>query len=249
MLENGGRFRENDLMPQARSTLLSYAQLLRLPNVFTAVADPLAGWFVIGGGGDPQWQLPLLVGASGCLYLSGIVFNDCFDYTIDLVERPERPLPSGAIKRGTAWALGAVLMAAGLGLAAPVGKVAFSVAAFLAGMIFFYNSWARNIPGLRALALGACRFTNFLLGMRCFPARLVWFPAVIGLYAAGVTFLSRHEAGHPRLQAAVKQLLLGIIVVDALLVAVSPMGDWIGAGLVLSLLVPAVVLGRVIAMT
>ncbi len=237
------------VMPPARSKLLAYARLLRLPNVFTAVADPLAGWFVIGGGGDPQWQLPLLMGASACLYTSGIVFNDCFDYHLDLIERPERPLPSGEISRGTAWVLGAVLMAAGLVLAAPVGKVAFSVAAFLAGMIFFYNSWARNIPGLRPLALGTCRFTNFLLGMRCSPPHLWWFPAVIGAYAAGVTFLSQHEAGNPQRQATIKWLVLGIIVVDALLVAVSPMGDWIGACLVLSLLVPALALGKRFAMT
>jgi 4-hydroxybenzoate polyprenyltransferase len=236
-------------MVRSRSKLLAYARLLRLPNVFTAVADPLAGWFVIGGGGDPQWQLPALAGASACLYMSGIVFNDCFDYNIDLVERPERPLPSGEIGRGTAWTLGAVLMVAGLAMAAPVGKVALSVAAFLAGLIFFYNSWARNIPGLRPLALGACRFTNFLLGMRCSPPHLWWFPAVIGAYAAAVTFLSQHEVGNPQRQAAIKRLLLGIIVVDALLVAVSPMGDWIGAGLVLSLLVPAIVLAKLFAMT
>jgi hypothetical protein len=40
---------------------------------------------------------------------------------------------------------------------------------------------------------------------------------------------------------------LGIIVVDAVIVIFSPFGDWIGALLVLSLLIPAIVLGRVFA--
>ena len=53
--------------------LRAYAQLLRLPNVFTAVADPLAGWFFVGGGA-PAWNVSLLVAASACLYTAGIVF-------------------------------------------------------------------------------------------------------------------------------------------------------------------------------
>jgi hypothetical protein len=28
---------------------LEYARLMRLANVFTAIADPLAGWLVVGG--------------------------------------------------------------------------------------------------------------------------------------------------------------------------------------------------------
>src|ERR1041385_6358805 len=95
-----------------RSKFLAYAQLMRLPNVFTAVADPLARWFVVGGG-LPAWHVIALVGASAGLYTSGIVYNDYFDYELDCRERPERPLPSGAITRGRAAGLGAALMAAG----------------------------------------------------------------------------------------------------------------------------------------
>ncbi len=236
-------------MPRSRSTLMAYAQLLRLPNVFTAMADPLAGWFVIGGGGDPEWQLPLLLGTSACLYTAGIVFNDCCDIDVDRIERPERPLPSGVIEKSTAWCLAFGLMAVGLVLAALVSNVALGVAAFLAAMIFFYSAWAKNIPGMRPLVLGSCRFTNFLLGMRCSPPRLWVFPLLLGVYTAAITFLSQHEVDNPKLRPLIKQLLLGIIVLDALFVAISPMGDWIGACLVLSLLVPAVVLGKVFAMT
>src|ERR1051326_562728 len=104
------------IMATARPKFLAYARLVRLPNAFTAMADPLAGWFA-GGGGAPGWHLPLLVTASACFYTSGVVFNDCVDYELDCVERPERPLPSGAVSRKIAWVLGAVLMLAGLLLA------------------------------------------------------------------------------------------------------------------------------------
>ena len=235
-------------MTNQRPKFLAYIQLLRLPNAFTAMADPLAGWFAVGGGA-PTGQLPLLVGASACFYTSGIVFNDCFDYQLDSVERPDRPLPSGAVPLKIAWMLGAALMIAALALAAMAGPVPFGVGAFLGVMIFFYNAWAHRFTELRPLVLGTCRFANFLLGMRCLPVRMWWMPATIGVYAGIITFLSRREAANPALQQVIKRLLLGIIVVDALVVMLSPFGDWIGALLVLSLLVPAIVLGRVVTMT
>src|SRR5437773_2719540 len=129
-------------MSAMHSKFLAYARLLRLPNIFTAAADPLAGWFLVGGGA-PGWHLAVLVGAGACLYTAGIVFNDVFDYRLDCRERPERPLPSGAISRGAAATLGAALMAAGLALARAVGAVTFGIALFLAAMIFFYNAWAK----------------------------------------------------------------------------------------------------------
>jgi 4-hydroxybenzoate polyprenyltransferase len=235
-------------MTSERPKFVAWCQLLRLPNVFTTVADPLAGWFAIGGG-VPAWELPLLVAASACFYTSGIVFNDCFDYELDCVERPERPLPSGAVSLKTAWILGVVLMTAGLGLAGLAGPVPFGVGIFLGAMILFYNAWARHFVVLRGLVLGACRFANFLLGMRCLPLRLTWMPAAIGVYTASITLLSMREADNPALRQVIKRMLLGIIVVDALIVLLSPFGDPIGALLVLSLLVPAVVLGKAFAMT
>jgi 4-hydroxybenzoate polyprenyltransferase len=235
-------------MTSTRPKFLAFCQLLRLPNVFTAMADPLAGWFAVGGGA-PAWELPLLVVASACFYTSGLVFNDCFDYELDCVERPERPLPRGAVSRKAAWTLGVALMVIGLGLAGLAGPVPFGVGIFLGAMILFYNAWARHFAVLRGLVLGACRFANFLFGMRCLPLRLTWMPAVIAVYTASITLLSMHEAGNPALRRIIKRMLLGIIVVDAAIVLLSPFGDPVGALLVLSLLVPAVVLGRAFAMT
>jgi 4-hydroxybenzoate polyprenyltransferase len=235
-------------MTSARRKFLAWCQLLRLPILFTAMADPLAGWFAIGGG-VPGWMLPLLVVASACFYASGTVFSDCFDYDPDCAEHPERPLPSGAVSLKTAWTLAVVLMIVGLGLAALAGPVPFGVGLFLAAMILFYNAWARHIAVLRALVLGACRFANFLFGMRCLPLRLAWMPAVIGVYTASITLLSMHETDNPALQRIIKRMLLGVIVVDAAIVWLSPFGDPLSALLVLSLLLPAVALGRAFAMT
>jgi hypothetical protein len=247
-LAKSPRIRKNrTTMTADHSKFLAYAQLLRLPNACAAMADPLAGWLAVGGG-VPVWDLPLLAMASACFYTSGVVFADCFDYDSECVEHPGRPLPGGAVPLRTAWTLGAALMIGGLALAGLAGPVPFGVGVFLGAMILFYNAWARRFAGLRPLVLGTCHFASFSLGMRCLPLRLVWMPALLGLYTGSIAFLSTHKAGNVALQRIIPRMLLGIIMVDAVIVFLSPFGDWIGALLVLSLLVPAFVLGKAFAM-
>lgn len=233
-------------MMTERPKFLAYAQLLRLPNAFTAMADPLAGWFAVGGG-VPSWELPLVVVASACFYTAGAVLNDCFDYKLDCVEHSERPLPSSAVSLKTAWILGATLMVGGLALAGLAGPVPFGVGSFLAAMILFYNAWARRFPVLRPLVLGSCHFASFLLGMRCIPSPLMWMPSVVGLCATLMAYISMRTTENAGRQTITKRLLLGMIVVDAAIVLLSPFGDWMGTLLVLSLLVPAFALAKVSA--
>ena len=233
-------------MSAPRPPSLAYARLIRLPNLFTAVADPLAGWLVVGGG-TPAWHLALLVGASACLYTAGIVFNDCFDYQLDCHYRPDRPLPRGDITRAHAAWLASALLVLGLALAWAAGVFPFGIALFLAALIFFYNAWAKRFAALGPLTLGACRFANFLLGMRYAPPALWWMPGLVAVYVVALATVARQEELRPALRGTVKQLLLGIILVDAALVAAH--GDWYGALLVALLLVPATCLSRLFQMT
>lgn len=225
------------------AVLRDYAQLLRLPNLFTAVADPLAGWFLVGGG-QPAWHLLALTGASASLYSAGLVLNDCFDYRLDCRERPERPLPRGAITRRRAGTLGVLLLLAGLGGAALAGPVALGIAGFLALMILFYNGWAKQFVWLGPVVMGTCRFANFLLGMRCAPPRLWVAPLLLAGYVAVLTFIARREVVEPATRETVRVLLLGIIALDALL-AWHP----VGSPLILSLLIPAWAVSRLLPMT
>jgi len=95
-----------------RSRVSAFVTLLRPPNVFTAFADSLAGVIVVLGVG---YRVPtsawMVVVASGCLYLSGIVFNDVFDRRVDARERPNRPIPSGGVPVELAVLLAVALMA------------------------------------------------------------------------------------------------------------------------------------------
>ncbi|MBM4075479.1 MAG: hypothetical protein FJ267_07530, partial [Planctomycetes bacterium] len=102
--------------------MLAFLQLVRLPTVFTAMADIFLGYalthrYIVGpppeGWDNPSKFFGLLI-ASCCLYLSGMVFNDVFDRKQDAIERPSRPIPSGRVSLRTAILLGVILMAVGV---------------------------------------------------------------------------------------------------------------------------------------
>ena len=77
-----------------RQKVLAYLQLMRFPNIFTAVADVMAGYFIVLGSG---FQWPALFGlciATSAFYAGGCVLNDICDRELDAAERPFRPTPS-----------------------------------------------------------------------------------------------------------------------------------------------------------
>ena len=91
----------------------AYLQLIRLPNVFTAAADSLAGWLLVRGSLEETGHWVPLVLASACTYAGGIALNDVCDIEIDRVERPGRPLPSGRISLPIARTLAILLLFSG----------------------------------------------------------------------------------------------------------------------------------------
>jgi len=206
---------------------LALAQLLRLPNVFTAWADIFLAAFAIGIW--PELIIPFffLLLASTFLYWSGMVWNDFFDVDQDRRERPFRPLPSGKIRLGSAAALGMCLLIAGVACAAASGPYGFHlgaliIASFLAVNILMYDGWLKR-TWAGPIAMGLCRFLNVLLGLSLSEIEGwgVLLALVVGIYIAGVTWFARKEAGdsNPKLLLAAAGVML--------------------AGLLLSLAVPA----------
>lgn len=199
----------------------AYLQLVRLPNVFTAIADILLGFLITHPLADvarDDWIiLALLVGSSSALYTAGMVLNDLFDFEVDARERPHRPLPSGRIHPSKARRLGIALLMIGVALAwminvvEPLWRPAI-VATALAGLIVVYDAALRRTP-LGPLALGGCRTLNVLLGMSA--AAFAWHPAHfviaagVGLYIFGVSWFAMNEAqiSH-RLQLALAMLAM-----------------------------------------
>src|SRR6185369_15287585 len=87
---------------------------MRLPNLFTSMADVLMGYWLTHETLSPVGVFLLLLGSSGCLYIGGMVLNDVFDIEQDRQERPRRPLPSGRVAESHAKAIGMTLLVVGI---------------------------------------------------------------------------------------------------------------------------------------
>jgi 4-hydroxybenzoate polyprenyltransferase len=183
---------------------LPLAQLVRLPNVFTAMADIALAALTTGALPDQIVPFVLLVLASSCLYCGGMVWNDYFDFEQDLRERPFRPLPSYRVRTGTAAKLGVLLLAAGVVFAALAGQhgegysfAPVAIALLLACAILLYDSWLKR-TWAGPVSMGLCRFLNILLGLTVAAGGIApWgfvLALVIGTYIVGVTWFARHEA-------------------------------------------------------
>ncbi|HEV3120019.1 MAG TPA: UbiA family prenyltransferase [Gemmataceae bacterium] len=184
----------------------AYAQLVRLPNVFTAMADIALAWLGAVALRTPASRWPsflLLMCASVCLYAGGMIWNDFFDIEQDRRERPFRPIPSGRITRRSAALAGGIALALGVFLAWQAGSLAgtggpLAISASLVLAITLYDgllkrTWAGPV------AMGACRFLNVLLGLSVagnnFPmGARIFLALVVGLYIVGVTWFARTEA-------------------------------------------------------
>lgn len=199
------------------SRRLAFAQLMRLPNVFTAFADiALAACIgaALAPGFPPStfWLRVLLIAlASGSLYLAGMVWNDVFDFDEDAKARPFRPLPSGRIAKRTAVRIGVALVALGLafaGAAGVPGTAAWSAepltfAVGLAVLVILYDAWLKRTP-IGPLAMASCRFANVLFGLSALPedalplGMQLHVAGVVGVYIVGVTWFARTEEGYSR---------------------------------------------------
>ena len=219
--------------------LRGYLELLRPPNVMTAVADVLAG-YAVAGLSSPA-ALPWLLGATACLYAGGVVLNDFFDRHLDAAERPERPLPSGRVPAPAAAGLGGGLLLAGVTLAFRATPAAGMVATATAAAILLYDTWAKRQGPLGPAVMGACRGLNLLLGMAAAPAVLAgsWPLTLIPFtYIAAVTVVSRGEVhGGKRRPAGLALVSLGgVIMALAGVSAAAAAGRRLGAGAVALLL-------------
>lgn len=181
--------------------VLPWLQLCRLPNVFTAVADPLAGALLVGARPGYVFEIVMVIIASACLYTGGVVLNDWHDYRRDLAERPGRPLPSGRIRRWHALVLACLLLAVGMVAAWCAGPTTLQVAVLLLIAIITYDVLLKHLP-LAPGVMGLCRGLNVLMGMSLVPLAdssvstgvRVFLAGVMAFYILGVTLFAQREA-------------------------------------------------------
>jgi 4-hydroxybenzoate polyprenyltransferase len=217
----------------------AWAQLVRLPNVFTVLADVSAAFLLVAGGPQPLGRWICVVLGAILLYWAGMILNDVFDWEEDRRLRPKRPIAAGHIPLSHARAAGWTCLILGVIIAAISGYLPSDVedttwlpavvAVALAIMVVAYDGPLKSTYVAPA-AMGACRMLSFLLGASpclsptsdgpLIPKYLIGIAFGFGVYITGVTTMARHEATG----GAKNSLRIGIIitVLGAVCLALSP---------------------------
>jgi 4-hydroxybenzoate polyprenyltransferase len=184
-------------------TLRDALVLGRVSNLPTVWTNTLVGLVLAGGVAGDIRILPLLLALS-LFYLGGMYLNDAFDAALDAVERPERPIPSGRIGRGSVFALGfamlggglALLLWLGLGIAGGTGYWPAAAGLALAAAILFYDWHHKNNP-LSPLVMGLCRVLVYVTaGLSVavpLPAALWLGAGALLCYLIGLTYIAKQE--------------------------------------------------------
>ncbi len=140
-------------------------ELMRYRNCAMA---GLAG--VIGGGiayatasGELIWLLFIFI----TVFLitgAGNAINDYFDAAIDAVNRPDRPIPSGRLKKKSAFTVSIALFGAGIITAYFIGSIPFFIAVLNSLLLFFYASFLKRKVFLGNLSVAYLTGSTFLFG-------------------------------------------------------------------------------------
>ena len=178
---------------------MNFFRLMRPANIVTSVADVLAGIAISGyflTFETDYFPVLMLCIATIGLYGGGIVFNDVFDADLDKIERPERAIPSGAVKLNEAIFLGAFLLLSGIAAAFTIAALSGIIAILIAFFALLYNKYAKHHSFLGPLNMGLCRGLNLLLGVSIIASALHewYFLGLIPLiYIFSITMISQGE--------------------------------------------------------
>ena len=136
-------------------TLNPYLQLIRPVNVAIVFATIVAGGFLAGPGG---WDILLVfvAGLSGAFIAAGgNAINDFLDVAVDKINRPDRPLPRGALSLNEAQTIWIYLSATGVVLSLFLTFWNLLIACAWVGGLYAYSRYLKGtvIVGNLAVAL------------------------------------------------------------------------------------------------
>lgn len=115
--------------------------------------------------GDILW-IPLIFVTVFLITGAGNAINDYFDAAIDAINRPERPIPSGRIKRESAFGASIALFVGGIIIAYFTGKtlIPFFIAIFNSLLLFFYAFSLKRKVFIGNLSIAYLTGSTFLYG-------------------------------------------------------------------------------------
>jgi UbiA prenyltransferase family len=175
----------------------AWLQIARVSNTPTVVSNAIAGAVLASTVADTG-TVVLVALAMALFYTAGMVLNDLADVEIDRRERPERPIPSGAVSPKAALVAFCGLVAAGLAILAAIDLAALAVGMGLVALIVLYDLWHKGNP-ISPLLMAGCRALVYVIaGLAVvdeLPGELWGAAALLLVYVVGLTQVAKVEGG------------------------------------------------------
>lgn len=142
----------------------AYLQLARISNLPTVFSNVLVGAAMASTSHAPDWpQVLLTISGASFFYIGGMALNDLMDRKIDCVERPQRPIPSGALSVFEVATFVALCFALGFGLVQLTAPFSLVPAVALIIFIILYNLLHKRWTG-SLIFMGLCRALIYFVG-------------------------------------------------------------------------------------
>lgn len=103
-----------------------------------------------------MWTILGVVAVNALLYAASLTINDASDVAEDSINRPDRPIPSGAIGAGAALLAGSTLFVAGLALATAIDPRLGAGAAGVSLLSALYSARLKGVPLLGNVVVSLC---------------------------------------------------------------------------------------------
>lgn len=117
----------------------NYIKLIRPSNFIITVFSVFVSCLLAGGNENVLFVMILASLGAGLIGAGGMVINDIYDVEIDRINKPERPLPSGAVTKKTAYRLYALFSLTGVLMNLWTSREAFGIAFLAVPVIFLYS--------------------------------------------------------------------------------------------------------------
>jgi len=142
----------------------AYVQLSRPVNVLiTFVSIPVACW--IAGGTASAWFFILMAGTTGALVAAGAnAVNDAFDIDIDRINRPDRPLPRGALTQHDARRMWLIVSGAAIGINLFLNSAALFIVVLSIALLYFYSARLKRTVFIGNVLIGSMTGMAFIYG-------------------------------------------------------------------------------------
>lgn len=148
-------------------TLFAYLELARpLNGIIAFISAWLGGMFASQGTIENLLDIRLwLVSiAAFVLLAAGNAINDYCDYNIDQINRPQRPLPSGRIRRVDALIFAIVFIGIGIWLGTLINRNATGIAILVCLALTSYAIWLKRVPFVGNLVVSGLTGLTFISG-------------------------------------------------------------------------------------